>query len=850
MELKDESPKVVSGFVDAGDMGPQTGAGGTDSILRSCESKGKEGKQSADLLCIPGPRNNASFCTNKLANDLHLRGKNVNILLTTMGEQKTVSCKAVPDLEVSSLEGDDFIELTEVFAQKVIPVNRPAELCGAAQGATRCAPRAEEEETGMPHRVERRAWRRRYRPVLPSIIMGNIRSLPNKMDKLAALTRHQETWLTAQIPDTAAQLEGFTLLRADRSRESAVSRLQTQHPDALLLISGDFNHASPSSSLPKFTQYVTCHTRDNKTLDLFYANTKEAYHSLPLPPLGRADHNLVHLQPVYKPLVQRQPAVTRTVKKWSEKAEEVLKHCFDTTLWDVFSDNLTHCITDYINFCVENTVPTRTVWSFSNSKPWITPDIKALLKEKKRAFVSGDKEELKTVQRELRRKIRQEKDNYRRKMENQLQQNNICGVWKGLKTISGFKEQKSQPVVSSAATPATVCAPNRLFFLSPLPLSHELQPTHSRHFTLWPMPIPPPTIPPCSSLSLTPHQVRKALKKNRARKATGPDGISSRLLKSCTDQFAEEPHPKELNRYRPVALTSHLMKTLERLILAHLHPLVSSFMDPLQFAYQLSIRVDDAVIYLLHTSLTHLEKAGSTVRIMFFDFSSAFNTIQPRLLGDKLQKFSDDSAAVGLITDGDDTEYRELIQDFVDWSLRNNLQINAGKTKELVVDFRRHNNPLPAPVNILGTDVDVVESYKYLGVYLNNNLDWTHNTDALVKKGNRRLFLLRRLRSFGVQGPLLRTFYDSVVGSAIFYGIVCWSSSITDRDRKRMDRLVRRASSVLGCPLDSMEVVGNGRMMAKLSSMLNNTSHPLQDTLTALGSSFSERLLHPRCVKE
>ncbi|KAI3354884.1 hypothetical protein L3Q82_004552 [Scortum barcoo] len=51
-------------------------------------------------------------------------------------------------------------------------------------------------------------------------------------------------------------------------------------------------------------------------------------------------------------------------------------------------------------------------------------------------------------------------------------------------------------------------------------------------------------------------------------------------------------------------------------------------------------------------------------------------------------------------------------------------------------------------------------------------------------------------------------------------------------------------------PLDSVEVVGNGRMMAKLSSLLNNTSHPLQDTLTALGSSFSERLLHPRCVKE
>ncbi|KAI3354304.1 hypothetical protein L3Q82_018490, partial [Scortum barcoo] len=80
---------------------------------------------------------------------------------------------------------------------------------------------------------------------------------------------------------------------------------------------------------------------------------------------------------------------------------------------------------------------------------------------------------------------------------------------------------------------------------------------------------------------------------------------------------------------------------------------------------------------------------------------------------------------------------------------------------------------------------------------------------------------------FWSAGTLLRTFYDSVVASAIFYGIVCWASSITDRDRRRMDRLVRRASSVLGCPLDSVE-----------------------DSLTALGSSFSERLLHPRCVKE
>ncbi|KAI3363872.1 hypothetical protein L3Q82_001474 [Scortum barcoo] len=258
-------------------------------------------------------------------------------------------------------------------------------------------------------------------------------------------------------------------------------------------------------------------------------------------------------------------------------------------------------------------------------------------------------------------------------------------------------------------------------------------PTPRRHTThsLF-LPWAEPTTTSCTSCLC----IRLLCTENRARKAAGPDGISSRLLKSCADQLCgifgytfnlslklgrvpqlwktscivpvpKTPHPKELNSYRPVALTSHLMKTLERLVLVHLRPLVSSFMDPLQFAYQPDIGVDDAVvIYLLHTSLTHLEKAGSTVRIMFFDFSSAFNTIQPRLLGDKLQlagvdhhlHYMDSGLPHTQTTVyGDDREYRGLIQDFADWCLWNNLQINAGKTKELVVDFRRRSHSPPAP---------------------------------------------------------------------------------------------------------------------------------------------------------
>ena len=75
-------------------------------------------------------------------------------------------------------------------------------------------------------------------------------------------------------------------------------------------------------------------------------------------------------------------------------------------------------------------------------------------------------------------------------------------------------------------------------------------------------------------------------------------------------------------------------------------------------------------------------------------------------------------------------------------------------------------------------------------------------------------------------------------------------SSIATADRKRLDRLIKTASSVLRSPLDLVHVVGDRRMLARLAWKLENSSHPMTKTLVVLGSSFSDRLLHPKCVKE
>ena len=163
--------------------------------------------------------------------------------------------------------------------------------------------------------------------------------------------------------------------------------------------------------------------------------------------------------------------------------------------------------------------------------------------------------------------------------------------------------------------------------------------------------------------------MRKVFKSLNVNKAHGPDNVSPKLLKVCYEQLAvpfteifnlslkqhkspviwktseivpvpKKQKVKELNDLRPVALTSILVKCLERLVLSMLLPAVSTFQDPCQYAYKCKRSVDDAISVFVNNIYTHIESPKTYCRILFIDFSSAFNTIQPRILVEKLLKMN------------------------------------------------------------------------------------------------------------------------------------------------------------------------------------------------------------------
>ncbi len=52
-------------------------------------------------------------------------------------------------------------------------------------------------------------------------------------------------------------------------------------------------------------------------------------------------------------------------------------------------------------------------------------------------------------------------------------------------------------------------------------------------------------------------------------------------------------------------------------------------------------------------------------------------------------KFADDTSVVGFISNNDETHYRDEVAQLAEWYGANNLSINVGKTKEVVMDFMR-----------------------------------------------------------------------------------------------------------------------------------------------------------------
>lgn len=190
------------------------------------------------------------------------------------------------------------------------------------------------------------------------------------------------------------------------------------------------------------------------------------------------------------------------------------------------------------------------------------------------------------------------------------------------------------------------------------------------------------------------------------------------------------------------------------------------------------------------------------------------------------RKFADDTTVVGLISDNDETNYREEIHHLMRWCTDNNLVLNTSKTMEVTVDYRRTRKTAHAPFFIHREEVERVDNVKFLGIHITSDLTWTLNTSHLVKKAQQRLFFLRKLKRAGLSPQLLRNFYRATVESILCLNATVWFGSCTAQDRKNLARVVRTAQRIVGSPLPDLDSLYTSRVQKKASRIAADSSHP------------------------
>ncbi len=214
----------------------------------------------------------------------------------------------------------------------------------------------------------------------------------------------------------------------------------------------------------------------------------------------------------------------------------------------------------------------------------------------------------------------------------------------------------------------------------------------------------------------------------------------------------------------------------------------------------------------------------------------------------KLLKFADNTTLIGLIQDGDESAYRQEVKELTVWCSLNNLELNTLKTVEMIMDFRRNSPALP-PLIIMNSTVTAVESFRFLGTTISQDLKWDNHIESIVKKAQQRLYFFRQLRKFNLPQELLKQFYSAIIESVLCTSITVWFSSATKSDLRRLRRVVQTAERIIGTTLPTLQELYLSRVSKRAGKITLDPSHPAHSLFELLPSGQCYRALSTRTTR-
>ena len=149
---------------------------------------------------------------------------------------------------------------------------------------------------------------------------------------------------------------------------------------------------------------------------------------------------------------------------------------------------------------------------------------------------------------------------------------------------------------------------------------------------------------------------------------------------------------------------------------------------------------------------------------LFILFISDINEYLPSNV--EIEKYADDILGY-LIGNGLGQLTQDIIDGINNWCISNKMKLNTKKCKVIFTPGTAAEQPPKLYLN--GEELEIVESYRYLGIEINNKLDWSQQWGRILKNTNSVPFLIKQLKRLGFKKDILTTVYKSLFVSHLDY---------------------------------------------------------------------------------